>query len=116
MSERTPGIFLDDILLAIAKIDDYTAKLTEAEFKQKDIVIDAVLRNLEVIGEAAKNIPETLRQQHPHIPWQRIVGLRNVVIHAYFNVDLDIVWQIIQVNLPTVKGDIQQMRENLPNE
>ena len=113
MSERIPRIFLDDILLAIAKIDDYTASLSEAEFKQKDIAVDAVLRNLEVIGEAARNIPKPLRQQYSHIPWQRIVGLRNVVIHAYFNVDLDIVWQIIKVNLPAVKGDITQMRNDL---
>ena len=114
MSERIPRIFLDDILLAMAKIDDYTATLSEAEFKQKDIVIDAVLRNLEVIGEAARNIPENLRQQYPHIPWSRIVGLRNVVIHAYFNVDIDIIWQIIQVNLPAVKEDIMKMRDDLP--
>jgi uncharacterized protein with HEPN domain len=77
-------------------------------------VIDAVLRNLGVIGEAARNIPEPLRQQYVHIPWQRVVGLRNVVIHAYFNVDLDIIWQIIKVNLPAVKGDILAMRDELP--
>jgi uncharacterized protein with HEPN domain len=114
MSQRTYRIFLDDILEAIAKIDRYTAALSEAEFKQADIVVDAVLRNLEVIGEAARNIPENLRQQYAHIPWQRIVGLRNVVIHAYFNVDLNIVWQIIKVNLPTVKEDIANMRDDLP--
>ena len=114
MSQRTYCIFLDDILEAITKIDRYTATLSEAEFKQADIVVDAVLRNLEVIGEAARNIPDNLRQQYSHIPWQRIVGLRNVVIHAYFNVDLNIVWQIIKVNLPTVKADIVKMRDNLP--
>ena len=113
MSERIPRIFLDDILLAMAKVDDYTAALSRDDFKQTDMVIDAVLRNLEVIGEAARNIPETLRQQYPHIPWPRIVGLRNVVIHAYFNVDLDIIWQIIQVNLPAVKEDIMKMHNDL---
>ena len=67
-----------------------------------------------MIGEAARNIPDNLRQQYSHIPWQRIVGLRNVVIHAYFNIDLNIVWQIIKVNLPAVKEDITKMRDDLP--
>ena len=68
MSQRTYRIFLDDILEAITKIDHYTATLSEVEFKQADIVVDAVLRNLEVIGEAARNIPDNLRQQYSHIP------------------------------------------------
>ena len=114
MSQRTYRIFLDDILAAIEKIDRYTAALSEEEFKEADIVVDAVLRNLEVIGEAGRNIPYNLRQQYPHIPWQRIVGLRNVVIHAYFNVDLNIIWQIIKANLPAVKEDIAKMRDDLP--
>jgi len=114
MSQRTYRIFLDDILGAIEKIDRYMAALSEEEFKEADIVVDAVLRNLEVIGEAARNIPDNLRQQYSHIPWQRIVGLRNVVIHAYFNVDLNIIWQIIKANLPAVKEDIAKMRDDLP--
>jgi uncharacterized protein with HEPN domain len=99
---------------AIEKTDHYTAVLSEAVFKQADSVVDAVLCNLEVIGEAVRNIPDNLRQQYAYIPWQRMIGLRNVVIHAYFNVDLNIIWQIIKVNLPTVKEDITKMRDNLP--
>lgn len=113
MSSRTPRIFLDDILSAVDKIERYSRGMTREEFAQQDIVIDAVLRNLEVIGEAASNIPEDLRERYAHIPWRRIIGLRNIVIHAYFDVDLAIIWQIIQVNLPSTKKDLIEMRSDL---
>ncbi len=89
MSKRNPKLFVHDMLEAIEKIEKYTESINDPEeFKRKDIVVDAVLRNLEIIGEAAKNIPEEIRNKYPEILWNRVIGLRNVVIHGYFIVDL----------------------------
>ena len=75
------------------------------------MVIDAVIRNLEIIGEASKYIPDGVREDNPEIPWKRMVGLRNIVIHGYFGVDTEIIWRIITVNLPDVKPFIEMMKE-----
>ncbi len=93
MYKRSPELFIQDMLEAIEKIERYTELVEDLEdFMKKDIVVDAVLRNLEIIGEAARNIPEEIRSKYPEIPWNRVVGLRNVVIHGYFVVDLEIIW------------------------
>lgn len=92
MSQRSSRIFLEDIIQSADKIRHYTNGLEYDDFVRNEMVADAVLRNLEIIGEAAGNIPDDIRSRYPHIPWRRIVGLRNIVIHAYFNVDLNIIW------------------------
>lgn len=113
MTRRTPRIFLEDIIQSIDKISRYTREMEYDDFVQNELVIDAVLRNLEIIGEAAGNIPDDIRSRYPNIPWKRIVGLRNIVIHAYFNVDLKIVWQIIRVNLREIRDDIKNVHDNV---
>jgi uncharacterized protein with HEPN domain len=95
------------------KIQKYIARLEYEEFTQKDMVIDAVLRNLEIIGEASKNVSEDLRSRYSDIPWGKMVGLRNVVIHSYFGVDLSIVWEIITKNIPEVKPLIEKVLKEL---
>ena len=109
MNQRTSKIFIEDILQAINKIERFTGELKFKDFEQNELVIDGVLRNLEVIGEASRHIPETIRLKYTDIPWQRMVGFRNFLIHAYFNVDLTIVWQVVQVNLPETKAFIEAM-------
>jgi uncharacterized protein with HEPN domain len=96
-------MYLDDILESMNKIENYTRGLDYEKFVQRDMVIDAVIRNFEIIGEASKNIPEDVRNCYPDIPWGKMVGLRNIVVHAYFGVDLSIIWEIITKNLPEVK-------------
>ena len=86
-------------LIEVIKVID----LTQTDFVEREMVIDAVIRNLEVIGEAATNIPEAIRIQYPAIPWKRMIGLRNIVIHGYFGIDLGIIWEIITRNLPDTK-------------
>lgn len=113
MSTRTPVIFLEDILEAITKIERYTKGITWEAFEQDELIIDAVLRNIEVIGEATANIPQSVRVKYDEIPWKRMVGLRNIIIHAYFHVDLMIIWQIIRVNLPEVYPLIEQIHSDL---
>ncbi len=102
-------MFLIDIREAIEKIERYTAGLTYSSFAENDLVVDAVIRNLEVIGEAAKHIPDEWRSNHPEIDWRRVVGFRNIVIHAYFEVDLEIVWTIATERLPELKVVIERL-------
>jgi len=95
VSKRDPTLFLYDILECIEKIEKYVSGMTYEDFENDERTVDAVIRNLEIIGEAARNIPDEFRNKYSDIPWRRIVGLRNVVIHEYFGVDLENIWEII---------------------
>ncbi len=115
MSKRDPKLFIQDMIEAIEKIERYTSSMeTLEDFVENELVVDAVLRNLEIIGEAAKYIPEDLRSKYREIPWKRVVGLRNVVIHSYFAVDLEVIWVIVKKQLPELKEVLlKMMREQL---
>ncbi|NLY74677.1 MAG: DUF86 domain-containing protein [Firmicutes bacterium] len=97
---------LKDILESMNRIDSYTKDMGYDSFSQNQLVIDAVIRNLEIIGEAAKNIPEEVKNKYNKIPWRKMIGLRNVLIHEYFGVDELIVWEIIKTDLLKIKPDI----------
>jgi uncharacterized protein with HEPN domain len=109
MSSRNYILFLEDIVNSMEKVKTYINNLTYAEFSEKDIVIDAVVRNLEVIGEAAKNVPMKIIEENKQIPWRRMIGLRNIISHEYFGIDLNIVWTIITKNLPDTRKDIEEL-------
>ena len=109
MSKRDVRLFLHEMLEAIDKVERYTASLSFGQFESNDLVIDAVVRNLEVIGEAAKYIPPHLRDRYDGVDWVRIVGFRNIVIHAYFDVDVEIVWTIATQRLGELKTVLQRM-------
>ncbi len=109
MKERNKKMFIEDILEAIKKIKDYTKGLSYKEFIEKGMVVDAVIRNLEIIGEATKNLPESIRKENPEIPWSKMIGLRNIATHAYFGIDLEIIWEIITKNLPETEGQIEKL-------
>jgi len=111
VSKRDHRLFLADMLEAIEKIERYTHGLNREDLWQDDLVADAVVRNLEVIGEAARHVPEALRAAHPEIDWRRVVGLRNVVVHEYFAIDLDVVWVVVEKHLPQLKRVVQAMLE-----
>lgn len=99
-------VYLKHILDAIEKIESYIA-VGRDEFLSASHWQDAVIRQLEIIGEAAKNLSQDLRSQHDHVPWRRIAGLRDVLIHNYMGVDLAAVWAITQNDLPTLKENIE---------
>ena len=113
MSKRDVRLFLHDILECIEKIERYTRDMSFDEFVRNDLVVDAVIRNLEIIGEAVKNIPEDFRSKYPDIPWKQIVGFRNIVIHHYFGVDLSIVWTVIKRHLKELKPKIETILREL---
>jgi len=116
MKRRTYKLFVEDILEAMDKIERYIKGLTYETFVKNEMVADAVLRNLEIIGEASGNIPEDTREKYPDIPWRRIIGLRNIAIHKYFGVDLAIIWEIITRNLPATNPKITAMLKSFDEE
>ena len=110
MKDRPYDLYVEDILESIEKIENYIGGLEYEEFSKNTMVIDAVIRNLEIIGEASKHVPDDVRDNYPEIPWKRMIGLRNIVIHEYFGVDIEIVWRIITINLQEVKPFIEKMK------
>jgi uncharacterized protein with HEPN domain len=112
MSERTDRDFVSDIQEAIRRIGDYTSGMTYEAFLADTKTQDAVIRNLEIIGEAAKNLSEELRVERADIPWKGMTGIRDKLIHHYFGVNLDIVWQVVTSELPPVIA----LLANMPGE
>lgn len=106
---RDYKLYLEDILEAVDKIERYLEGFSLQEFVVDDLRIDAVLRNLEIIGEAAKCLPVKIKDEHPAIEWRKIAGLRDIVIHEYFGVDLDIIWDAIQNNLPGLRQTVSKI-------
>ncbi len=113
MSRRDARLLLRDILESLEKIERYTAGLTPERFAQDDRTVDAVVRNLEVIGEAARQIPLEIRERYPEVPWRRVIGLRNVVVHEYFAVDVEILWTVVRQSLPDLKEALRRMMAEL---
>jgi uncharacterized protein with HEPN domain len=106
MSERDPELYVADIRIAIDHIAEYTADITFDQFRADQKTIDAVIRNLEIIGEAATHLTEDERSRYQDVPWHLMVSLRNKVIHEYFGVDLAILWQTVQEDLPALRRQI----------
>jgi len=104
---------LHDILEGIEAIAIYIEGITYTEFSADRKTQDAVIRNLLILGEAAKGIPEKIRIKHPQVNWQRIAGLRDILIHQYFAVDLEIIWNIITEKLPQLKKQAYLMLSDL---
>ena len=106
MSKRDWKILFEDIIESISKIEDYTRDLTFEDFSQSPLIIDAVVRNIEIIGEASKNIPPETQNNFQDVPWQKIKGIRNRIVHEYFSVDVSIIWFIVQNELEPLKNTL----------
>ena len=112
MSERGDREFLEDIREAAQRVIAYTDEMTYETFMADTKTQDAVIRNLEIIGEATKNLSMDLRDKHPGAPWSGMAGLRDKLIHHYFGVNLDIVWNIVTAELPDVASQIEAILQN----
>ena len=113
MSNRELQLLLEDILEASQKILSYTSGMSFDDFISDDKTIDAVVRNFEIIGEAANRVPEDFKTEHPEIEWRRMTGLRNRIIHEYFGVDYATVWKIKEENIQELIDFIQQAIDRL---
>jgi uncharacterized protein with HEPN domain len=102
---RNNSLYLKDISESIEKIIAYTKGVNYEEFANNSMVFDAVIRNFEIIGEAAKNIPDEIKLNYPDIPWTDMIGMRNILIHGYFGIDYTIVWNTISL-LPDLQNRI----------
>jgi len=105
--QRDYTAYLNDILKAINKIENYAGNLTLDDFSDSNLYQDAIIRNLEIIGEAVKHIPNTLQKKYPDVEWKKIAGLRDILAHAYFGIDIEIVWDVVQNKLPEFKEQIK---------
>lgn len=107
--KRSPKLFLADIFESIGLIEKYTRGLTYEKFLKNNSIQDAVIRRLEIIGEAAKNIPSNIKEKNPGVPWNEMSGLRNILTHEYFGIVMKRIWDTTLKDLPKLKKQIAKI-------
>jgi len=111
--KKDTKIFLEHILESINLIEEYMQDKTKTEFLETKQLQDAVIRRIEIIGEAVKNIPDDIKEKYKDIPWRNIMGMRDILIHQYFGVDLELTWEVINNNIPELKKQISSVKKKL---
>ncbi len=109
MLKREWSVFIEDMLESINKIEQYVNSMNFDEFNNDSKTVDAVIRNFEILGEAARHIPHSIRTHYSLIPWRDIIDFRNRITHEYFTISLQIVWEIIQKELPKLKLQLEEL-------
>jgi len=107
--KREIGDYIEDILEAITNAMEFTKDMSYDEFVKDTKTVYAVIRAIEIIGEAVKNIPEDIRKKYPDIPWRSMAGMRDKVIHAYFGVKIERVWEVVKRDIPNLKPKFEKM-------
>jgi len=110
---RDLGLYIEDIIDCIEKIENYSEGLTKEKLEKDSKIQDAIIRRVELIGEIVKNLPIGFIGRYPEVPWSQIAGMRDLVIHSYFKVNLDYVWDVIKKDLPDLKQKIQEIKKEL---
>ena len=98
------------------RISEYIGNKTYNEFRRNYLIVDAVVRNFEIIGEAAKNVPEEIKSSYPEVPWKKTIGLRNLISHEYFGLDYEMLWKVASESLPDNKNDVENIIAHLKKE
>lgn len=111
MSKRVYTLFLKDIIASAEKIIRYINDKSFEEFIQNELLADGVIRNLEIIGEAVKNIPSQVKQKYANVEWKKISGLQDTLIHEYFGLDYELLWDIVKTKIPPLKEQIEAVLE-----
>jgi len=106
-------VYLQHILDSIKDIENSVGSLSKEKFQESKDIRDACIRRLEIIGEAVKSVSQVTRDKYPLVEWKKIAGARDRMIHSYFNVDLDVVWDIITKDLPILKKQINDIKDSL---
>jgi uncharacterized protein with HEPN domain len=106
---RDYKLYVSDILAAMESIERFVGTMSFEEFQADDKTASAVIRKFEIVGEASRNVPESVRVQHPEVPWKEMAGMRDRLIHAYFGVDYQLVWTTIKSRLPAAKDAIRKI-------
>ena len=109
MSKRDAALLMEDMRGALDKIARYTAGMERAAFLVDEKTIDAVVRNVEIIGEASKQVPDEFKALHPALPWAQMAGLRNRIVHDYAGIDLELIWEIVQHSLPDLRVKLDRL-------
>jgi len=109
--KKDPKIFLRHIIESIEAIESHTNKITKEKFSENLTVQDAVIRRIEIIGEAVKNLPAEFKKNHPEIEWREIAGMRDKLIHEYFGISVNIVWTTVKKDIPKLKKQIRELLE-----
>ena len=110
MSKREPALYLSDIKDCIKKLEKYVKNMSFGQFCDDSKTIDAVVRNIEIIGEAANNMPKELKKKYPDIPWTKIIGMRNIISHEYFGIDTSTVWETVILRIPELKKSLRKIK------
>jgi len=111
--KKEPLVFIEHILQCIKAIREYTKNITKDEFLESEEKQDAVIRRIEIIGEAAKNLPPHVKDKFPKVPWKRMTGMRDILVHSYFGVDLNLTWKVATDDIKDLEKQIREVKKKL---